>query len=71
MKSGTCPKCGGRNIHGGFPGAIAIPVSAFSGAGTEVWICTDCGYLESWVKDSEKLDRIAEKWPRLRPAEEG
>jgi len=27
-------------------------------------VCTDCGYLESYIADTEKLKEIVRKWPK-------
>ncbi|MGD8250921.1 MAG: hypothetical protein PVH30_05315 [Desulfobacterales bacterium] len=73
MKNGICPKCGSGHIHSGahiFPksgpfASNAIPVNLSTLAPLDNFVCTDCGYLESYVAN-EKLRRVIEdKWPRV------
>ena len=70
MKNGTCPKCGSESVfcgdkiplkNGPF-GSNSIPVSIFSIAALDNWVCTDCGYLESYIAEKDKLKEIAESW---------
>ena len=73
MKSGTCPKCGGNEVHTGANvtfkrgayGANSIPVSFWSVAPLDNYVCARCGYVESYVADPSKLRKIAQDWPRV------
>ena len=73
MKDGICPKCGSSNVRsgvdvimkGGGHGANTIPITAFTSARLDNYVCVDCGFVESYVADQEKLDKIIEKWPRV------
>jgi predicted nucleic-acid-binding Zn-ribbon protein len=70
MKDGTCPKCGSTDIRvkrDGLAsyGAVYLPIGMFGQARMDVYVCMNCGYVESYVSDSYNLRRIAEKWPRL------
>ena len=74
MKSGICPQCGsgqvfsGADVFGKSVGQNSIPITAFTWAGLDNYVCTECGYVESYVANREKLKKIEEKWPR--PGEE-
>ena len=70
MKQGKCPKCGSTNIFSAVDlplksgpfGSNSIPVSILSIAALDNWVCTDCGYLESYIAEKDKLKEIAENW---------
>ena len=70
MKDGKCPKCGSMEVYssidlmlkGGPFGSNSIPVSLTSMAALDNYVCTDCGKVESYVADDDKLNEIASKW---------
>jgi len=70
MKNGKCPKCGSSEIFSGkdLPlksgpfGSNSIPISLTSMAALDNYVCTDCGLVERYVADEEKLKEIAKKW---------
>jgi len=70
MNNGKCPKCGSTKIFAGkdLPlksgpfGSNSIPISLTSMAALDNYVCTDCGLVESYVADEEKLKEIAKKW---------
>ena len=70
MKKGKCPKCGSGNIFAaknlplktGPFGSNSIPVSLTSLAALDNYVCTDCGLVERYVADEEKLKEIEKKW---------
>ena len=76
MKSGKCPKCDSENVYSGakiFPksgpfGSNSIPVSLTSIAALDNYVCTECGYLESYVEE-DKLEEIARKWHKAQAPE--
>lgn len=73
MKKGKCPKCGSDEIYcgedikfkGGPFGSNAIPVSMTSMAPLDNYVCTACGYVESYISDQIKLKEIFIKWPKV------
>ncbi len=77
MKNGTCPKCGSESIYCGdkIPlkngpfGSNSIPVSILSMAALDNYVCTDCGYIESYIAEKDKLKEIVESWRSLRTTE--
>lgn len=76
MKNGKCPKCGSQNIFAakdlplktGPFGSNSIPISLTSLAALDNYVCTDCGFVERYVADADKLKEITKKW---RPAGTG
>ena len=80
MKRGTCPKCGARDVYKGtevflkqgYRGTNTIPVCAdksiiLKSAVLDNFVCTACGYLESYILDSQSLRDIESHWPKVRP----
>ncbi len=72
MRTGQCPKCGAHEVHAGtevtehFGHALnAIPVTLWTEALLDYYVCGACGYIESYVRSPDKLRRIARKWPRV------
>ena len=74
MKQGKCPRCGSEEVHSGVEvlpksgpfGSNSIPISIVSIAALDNYVCTDCGYLERYIADAEKLKEIVQKWPKVR-----
>ena len=72
MKQGKCPKCGSEEVYLGIEvlpksgpfGSNSIPISIVSIAALDNYVCTDCGYLESYIADNEKMKEIVKKWPK-------
>ncbi len=70
MKDGICPKCKSNAVYSGANillksgpfGSNSIPVSLTSIAALDNYVCTHCGYVESYVLDSKKLKEISKKW---------
>jgi predicted RNA-binding Zn-ribbon protein involved in translation (DUF1610 family) len=70
MKTGKCPKCGSEKIFsavdmplkGGPFGSNSIPISLTSMAALDNYVCVDCGLVERYIADEEKLKEIARRW---------
>ncbi len=73
MKEGKCPKCNSDNVYSGvevYPksgpfGSNSIPISITSIAALDNYVCVECGYLERYVAETEKLHEIADKWQKV------
>lgn len=78
MKSGICPKCGSKDIHTGAtmtargkagPDSVnTIPITSGvlpSMVALDNYVCVNCGYVESYISDTAKLQKIADHWPRV------
>ncbi|MCC6297911.1 MAG: hypothetical protein IT314_01345 [Anaerolineales bacterium] len=72
MKSGTCPNCGGAEVYAGTEIKFkdgrynVIPISLLDFAELDNYVCVECGYIESFVADRAKLDKIKEKWVKVK-----
>jgi len=72
LKQGKCPKCGSEEVYSGAEvlpksgpfGSNSIPISIVSIAALDNYVCTDCGYLESYITDTAKLKEIVKKWAK-------
>jgi predicted nucleic-acid-binding Zn-ribbon protein len=74
MRKGQCPKCGSADVRSGAQvsskggaGGNAIPITFWSAAPLDNYVCVACGYVESYVGDATKLQKIVENWPRVQP----
>lgn len=73
MKTGICPKCKSNAVYSGSGvilkkgpfGSNSIPISLSSIAALDNFVCTDCGYVESYVSEKEKLAEISRKWIKV------
>jgi ribosomal protein S27AE len=73
MKDGKCPRCGSDKVfHGGdIPakygpfGSNSIPITMISIAALDNYVCTKCGYVESYISEPARLREISRKWPRV------
>jgi predicted nucleic-acid-binding Zn-ribbon protein len=78
MKNGKCPKCGSTEIFAGkdLPlksgpfGSNSIPISLTSMAALDNYVCTDCGLVEHYVADAQRLKEIAKKWKPVNAQED-
>ena len=70
MKAGICPKCTSSRVFSGAGialkkgpfGSNSIPIGLTSIAALDNYVCTSCGYVESYVSDLGKLTEISQKW---------
>jgi hypothetical protein len=69
MKNGTCPKCSAATVYKRAKGMSFVDggVHVFAGGvckptPLESFICTSCGYVESYLVDAAKLEG---RFPRV------
>lgn len=64
MKNGTCPKCSSSNIY--FK-PYALDKVTLDGKGVEYanYVCTDCGYFETYITDRDALAKIPVRADKL------
>ena len=60
MKNGKCPKCDSSNVY--FK-EYALDVVNLDGRQTPYvnYVCTDCGYFETYITDKNALSKIPVK----------
>lgn len=58
MRSGTCPKCNSNNVY--FK-EYALNNVTLDGRGVDYldYVCTDCGYFETYITDKNTLRKIS------------
>jgi hypothetical protein len=64
MKSGKCPKCKSFNIY--FKHYALTPIS-LDGKSVEYvdYVCTDCGFFESFITDKDALKKVVVQAEKL------
>jgi hypothetical protein len=45
--------------------STTLRTGGLSYARLDAYVCANCGYVENYLSDKEKLCQIAEKWPRV------
>ena len=67
MKDGKCPKCGSNEVHAVSNTAteVAIAIKWSSTAYLNYYVCTECGFVELFVRDKHLWPKIAEKYPKV------
>jgi predicted nucleic-acid-binding Zn-ribbon protein len=67
--SGICAKCEHNDVlrieqpvtvEGS--GAIQVGITTFSAVKVIRYVCTKCGFVESWVDDQEGIDKLIKKY---------
>lgn len=73
MKNGICPRCNHTQVYSSSKlraetgSASSIPLSYIRSIPLDNYVCTNCGYVESYVSEPEMLSRIADIWPQVDP----
>ena len=73
MKTGICPKCSSHEVFSGAGialkkgpfGSNSIPIGLTSIAALDNLACAECGYVESYVSDPDKLVEISRQWEKI------
>ena len=69
-----CPKCASSSVYSGASiplkkgpfGSNSIPISLTSVAALDNYVCAECGYVESYISEAERLSEIATKWVQVK-----
>jgi hypothetical protein len=63
MKNGICRNCRQQAVFTKkADGDYAIPVRTLSVAAVYHYICANCGYIENYILDDNKLRQISQNW---------
>ena len=75
MRDGICPKCGSTDVYSGASlprmskvgsyWSNVIPITLMGVAALDNYVCTACGYVESFISEAGSLEKIRRKWPRV------
>jgi len=73
VKTGKCPKCSSHEVFSGAGvalkkgpfGSNSIPIGLTSIAALDNLVCVECGYVESYISDPDKLAEISRKWDKV------
>ena len=73
MRDGECPKCGSNDVYmrekNGGNQINAIPLGGFWSRRQfpiDNYVCTNCGFVESYLSDANALRQIAKEWRHVR-----
>lgn len=69
MKNGRCVKCQAGTVYKIDTSGYArqgIVISSRVRAGVTYYVCSSCGYSESYIPDPKMLAKIAESKPHVR-----
>lgn len=67
MKDGICPKCQAKDVHVVSQTSVELAINVGRQmAYLSYYVCTNCGYTELFVLESEMLQHIAWKYRRIR-----
>ena len=77
VKSGICPKCHSESVFSGADiplkkgpfASNAIPIGLTLLAAMDNYVCTQCGYVESYISENAKLEAIVKKWRKVSGAD--
>lgn len=73
MKDGVCPRCQAQEVYSSANmryktgNSSTIPLSFLRSIPLDNYVCTNCGYVESYVADPEMLLRVKDIWTRVDP----
>jgi len=76
MKNGTCPKCSQNTVYmskmgitfasagsmyiRNLKGFMVMPLTEYTD-----YVCTSCGYFETYIDNEKKLSEIANQWSKV------
>lgn len=70
---GICPQCGSEAIYSGaqaegkegLRGSNRLPIDFTHSVPMDNYVCTQCGYTETYITDRAALNRIAQTWRKV------
>lgn len=69
MTNGICPKCTATHVYrcAALGEQRALPIGFWLRAPLTYYACTQCGYLEQYILDEEKLEAVRTKAEYVTP----
>lgn len=64
MKSGKCPKCNSSNVYFKEYALNSVSLDGKRVASVD-YICTDCGYFETYITDKDALSKVVTRAEKL------
>ena len=64
MRDGRCPRCGSTAVYAK-RNAFDTTVIDGKRVETDGYLCTSCGFMESYVSDKGKLDEVVRRAEKL------
>jgi hypothetical protein len=73
MRNGRCSSCGSPTVYaktGGIGFGSSEKIYVYTGMITKpvamtTFVCTTCGFFESFIADAQKLAEVAKNWPKV------
>ena len=74
MREGKCSRCGSNTVYARqnglqigehSQGVIIFTSWLTTPTPTVTFICTSCGYFESFITDQKKLNEVAQSWAKV------
>lgn len=75
MKNGTCPTCNSATVYskrngmsygdGGIHVQVSSEWASTALRGSIHYICSTCGYFESYITDKNKLEAVTKDWTKV------
>ena len=73
MRSGICPKCNTPTVYhkrggigfGGGDGVYVYTSWATRASEADHYICTNCGFFETYVANEKKLAEVTSAWEKV------
>jgi predicted nucleic-acid-binding Zn-ribbon protein len=73
MRKGRCIQCRSNEVYinesswgqSGSYQSNTVPITMFSSALLKNYVCTNCGYVESYVENDAKRKKRKEKWDKV------
>lgn len=71
MENGVCPKCNSQNIYTSkdktlyYGDRTNVQINTFKALRTIIYICTDCRFIEEYIKPGENIDKVTKHWNKV------
>lgn len=67
MKNGICPKCESEEVYKGHSGStVSVPTGSLHVQPATTYICVSCGYYEFYALPGVDLDRVKERFEKVK-----